>query len=327
MKKANILIVSGFLGSGKTSFIKKYIQDSENLEKTVIIENEFGEVSIDGEILKKEGLDVKEINSGCICCSVSGNFRDSIKTIKKSFDPDTIIIEPSGIAKLSEIEDICCEFPDSFKILKKITIVDPTLYMMYVANFGGFYIDQIKNADIILFSRFSKFINDGNNLNEIRNDISSKNNFCYILANEWDSFDSLELIHKTPFFRHSYDETHLHSHECFSEDQHIHSQKCSCKEDHIYSHEHLDSGTFESLTIRSSKIFNKRQLEDTLEIFNSKKLGNIIRAKGTVRSKDSFFRLNFVPSEINIEEDNYSENSILVIIGENINKEYLSELF
>lgn len=160
MRKVGITIVSGFLGAGKTTFIKKMIGDLNNKRKIAIIENEFGEVGIDGRILKDLGMNVMEINSGCICCSVSDDFRTCISNITREFDVEDIIIEPSGVAKLSEIEEICMSSEDLF-IKKKVTIVDPFLYESYSINFGDFYNDQIKSADIILFSRYTDAVEVG----------------------------------------------------------------------------------------------------------------------------------------------------------------------
>ena len=331
MKKTNTLIISGFLGSGKTTFIKKYIKEAESLEKTVIIENEFGEVGIDGEILKKEGINVKEINSGCICCSVSGSFKDSIKNIKKSFDPDTIIIEPSGVAKLSEIEDICRKYPEEFKILQKITIVDPFLYKMYTLNFGEFYIDQVKNSNIILFSRYSKFIEDENSLKEIIDDIMSKNKKTHIVENEWTSFNSFNLIYKENL-NNSEEINQVdiaehsccgHSHDGHSHDEHLHKHSC-CGHSHD---EHLHNDDFESIAIHSKKIFTENEIRKTLNNFNNNDFGSIVRCKGTVKSESGYYRINFVPKEINIESDSKAENTIIIVIGRNLNKNKISKLF
>ena len=263
MKKTKILIISGFLGSGKTTFIKKFIKDSKDLEKTVIIENEFGEVSIDGQVLESEGISVREINSGCICCSLSGNFKDAINDLKKAFDPDTIIIEPSGVAKLSEIVDICEKDPEKFEISQKVTIVDPSLYTMYTMNFGEFYIDQVKNSSIILFSRYTKALEEGIDFKEIIYDIQRKNEDTFIVEKEWNQFDSLDLVYgrlrkdienvnsgKTENcgcheHKHGHDcgcHEHKHEHDC-----HEHKHKHDChehKHEHHHEHEH-DCGCHE----------------------------------------------------------------------------------
>ena len=194
MKKTKINIVSGFLGSGKTSFIKKLIKESDDFSKTVIIENEFGEVSIDGTILEREGLSVREINAGCICCSVAGDFASSIKDIKKAFDPDKILIEPSGVGKLSDIKAICLKYPDLFEINRSITIVDASKYFMYKVNFGDFYLDQIKNSDTIVFSRYSQAKEAGIDIGEIIRDIKKENDQAQVIDSEWDAFRARDLI-------------------------------------------------------------------------------------------------------------------------------------
>ncbi len=349
LKKTNILIISGFLGSGKTTFIKKYISDAQNLEKTVIIENEFGEVSIDGEILKKAGLDVKEINSGCICCSVSGSFKDAIKVLKKSFDPDTIIVEPSGVAKLSEIETCLKDSQETINIQRKITIIDPALYHMYLANFGEFYLDQIKNADIILFSRLSKFIEENNDLEAIKKDIYQKNSNSFVLDREWDQFSGLDLLTdeleclKRHFNQMSVKnqclcghDHHLEDNDCScghkhdskdgacncGHDHHLEDDNCSCGHDHHLNHEHAHEN-FESISLETRQVFSKEQLRSIFELLSKKYPHSLLRAKGLVKSEDGFLRLNYVPGEIKIEEEEQGKNTILVFIGKNLNEEFI----
>ena len=184
-----IVIVSGFLGAGKTTFIKKILEKVSAGKKLAIIENEFGDVGIDGEILSKYGMNIREINSGCICCSVAGDFKTSILELKKDYDPETIIIEPSGVAKLSDIEEICISRPELFYIKKKIVVVDLNLYEIYTINFGDFYNDQIKNADIIVFSRYTEAINSGIDIEKVKKDILEKNNKALILDKEWNEIE------------------------------------------------------------------------------------------------------------------------------------------
>ena len=390
MKKTKILIVSGFLGSGKTTFIKKFIKDSKDLEKTVIIENEFGEVSIDGEILESEGISVREINSGCICCSLSGNFKDAINDLKKAFDPDTIVIEPSGVAKLSEIVDICQNEPEKFEISQKITIVDPSLYEMYTMNFGEFYIDQVKNSSVILFSRYSKALEEGINFKDIIDDINRKNVDTYIVEMEWDKFDSLDLIygriqkdsemvnpdkdtrsneddcgydehhhkHDCDEHHHKHDcgehhhkhdcdehhheldcDEHHHKHDCGEHhhkhdcDEHHHELDCGCGEHHHehdcgcgHSHNKEQDGDFESIAIESKNLYSEESLKELISLFDTRKYGKIIRAKGSVKSEGGNLHFNFVPGEINIEKTD-SDRIIFIVIGTELNKNAIQELF
>ena len=252
MKKTKINIVSGFLGSGKTSFIKKLIKESDDFSKTVIIENEFGEVSIDGTILEREGLSVREINAGCICCSVADDFASSIKDIKKVFNPDKILIEPSGVGKLSDIKAICLKYPDLFEINRSITIVDASKYFMYKVNFGDFYLDQIKNSDTIVFSRYSQAKEAGIDIGEIIRDIKKENDQAQVIDSEWDAFMAIDLLEskiqeskagklKIAQDRLGLFNSHGHHHPTNSIDKD--GDQCSCHDNHKHSGDDFSSLT------------------------------------------------------------------------------------
>ena len=142
-----IYIISGFLGAGKTTLIQKLIKESFQKDKVVLIENDFGEISIDAALLKSSGIEVKEINAGCICCSLSGDFVKAVKELLDRFHPDKIIIEPSGVGKLSDIVKACSDqrIQQLAKVKSKITIVDVKRCKVYLHNFGEFFEDQIEN--------------------------------------------------------------------------------------------------------------------------------------------------------------------------------------
>lgn len=297
MKKTKIIIVSGFLGSGKTTFIKKLINDIDDTTKMAIIENEFGEVGIDGEVFKKYGMNVKEINSGCICCSVAGDFKSSILEMRKDYNPDLIIIEPSGVAKLSEIEGICNSNREEFYISCKIDIIDPFLYEAYSINFGDFYNDQIKNADVILFSRVSRFLNSGDRLDDIKNDILSKNKNANIILNEWNDIDSYKLLG--------------------IQNESKDMLRSSISLDVFNYGIHSNNNDFETVSLHVDKIFTKESLQEYLSsLFNEKNDREILRLKGFALPN---FEFSCVPGEINIYEVDSVDETVFVLIGKNIN--------
>lgn len=155
-------IISGFLGAGKTTLIKKLLTEKLRNEKLVIIENEFGEIGIDGSILKSSNVEVREINSGCICCTLVGDFGKAIEEVILKYKPDRIIIEPSGVGKLSDVIK-ACETPNLKEVLTinmLIAVVDALKYQIYISNFGEFFENQIKHAKTIVLSRTQK---TGNN--------------------------------------------------------------------------------------------------------------------------------------------------------------------
>ncbi|MCR4902666.1 MAG: GTP-binding protein [Butyrivibrio sp.] len=152
-------IISGFLGAGKTTLIKKLLQDALNGTKTVLIENEFGEIGIDGGFLKEAGIEITEMNSGCICCSLVGDFGTALKDVMKTYAPDRIIIEPSGVGKLSDvmraIQNVTKDTPD-MELNSAVTVVDVTKAKIYLKNFGEFYTNQIENAGTVILTRTDK---------------------------------------------------------------------------------------------------------------------------------------------------------------------------
>ena len=155
MAKTKVDIVSGFLGAGKTTFIKKLIGEAIQGEQTVLIENEFGEIGIDGGFLKDSGIEIKEMNSGCICCSLAGDFATSLKEILTKFKPDRIIIEPSGVGKLSDVMKAVADVEEELEVEHNcaVTVVDVKKCKMYMKNFGEFFNNQIQFAGTIILSR------------------------------------------------------------------------------------------------------------------------------------------------------------------------------
>ncbi|MDY4560371.1 MAG: GTP-binding protein [Peptostreptococcus porci] len=317
MKKTEIEIISGFLGCGKTTFIKKIISESEDFSNTVILENEFGEVSIDGEILQREGVKIKEINAGCICCSVAGDFAKSLIEIKDMFDPDKIIIEPSGVGKLSEIISICNKYPETFQLNKIITILDLKNFLMFLTNFGEFYIDQIENANMIIFSRFTDAVNSGTDLVDIENKIREINPKVNIISKEWDNFSIEDLfvekkkMKKLDMFSHHH---HHHHHE----DGHC----CHCSSENKES-----NNDFESITIAINNEISRETLTNILNDFESGKYGSIIRSKGSVPIEKGSLQFDYVPGEIRINDKSYDTKCHVVIIGEKLDREALEKSF
>ncbi len=181
-------IVSGFLGSGKTTWIQKCMKELYHNEKILIIENEFGEISIDATILRANGYELRELNSGCICCNISGDFESSLREIVNTIKVDRIVIEPSGIANLSDILQICEKYVE---IDRKFVIVDAVKFHLYLRNFEHFFKDQIQNGNIIVLSR----INDKVNLDSILSDLRLLNNNAIFIATIWNEFeiDKLEV--------------------------------------------------------------------------------------------------------------------------------------
>ena len=240
-------IFSGFLGAGKTTLIKKLIKEVFAGQQIVLIENEFGEIGIDGGFLRDAGINITEMNSGCICCSLVGDFGKALKKVADEYHPDRIIIEPSGVGKLSDVrravEDASKEA--GLEINALVTVADASKIKMYMKNFGEFYNNQIENAGAVILSRTQK-------LSQEKELIREKNPKAVVITTPWDDItggqilkaiegtDSLakELMEEAEHHHHHHDEEcgcgHDHEHH-----HHDHDEECGCGHDHEeHDHEH-----------------------------------------------------------------------------------------
>lgn len=255
-------VISGFLGAGKTTLIKKMFESDIAKEQVVIIENEFGEIGIDGTFLKGAGVQIKEINSGCICCSLVGDFESSIKEIIDKFNPDRIIIEPSGVGKLSDIVKAILKVHADLKLNIVVTVVDGGKCKMYIKNFGEFYIDQVKEAHNVVISKADvlpqeKVMNAYNQIREL-------NPTCSIIttpitelsgeklvetleegANGLDSFIEKCKSAQDHHHHHHHDDDdedecccHHHHDDDEDEDEHEHHHHHDDEDEHEHEHEH-----------------------------------------------------------------------------------------
>ena len=256
-------IVSGFLGAGKTTLIKKLLAEAFQGEKLVLIENEFGEISIDGGFLKESGVQISEMSSGCICCSLVGDFNKALKDVHQQFAPDRILIEPSGVGKLSDVivavENTVKDVPD-MKLNSFVTVADATKVKVYMKNFGEFYNNQIESAGTIILSRTQKLTQE--KLEAAVALLREKNPNAAILTTPWDELDGktiLSAIEKVSLAdellermqaEHAADEAEHHHHHDHDEDDdhehcchHDHEEHDHCHHDHdedehCHHHEH-----------------------------------------------------------------------------------------
>ena len=244
-------IVSGFLGAGKTTLIKKLLAEAFQGEKLVLIENEFGEISIDGGFLKESGVQISEMSSGCICCSLVGDFNKALKDVHQQFAPDRILIEPSGVGKLSDVivavENTVKDVPD-MRLNSFVTVADATKVKVYMKNFGEFYNNQIESAGTIILSRTQKLNQE--KLEAAVALLREKNPNAAILTTPWDELDGrtiLSAIEKVSLAdellarmraEHEADEAeHHHHHDHDDEDDHDH-EHCHHHHDDDDDHDH-----------------------------------------------------------------------------------------
>ena len=255
-------IISGFLGAGKTTLISKLLKEALPDEQVVLIENEFGEIGIDGGFLKDSGVEIREMNSGCICCSLVGDFGTSLKEVVDKYHPDRIIIEPSGVGKLSDVikavKDLHIE--NEIRLNSASTVADASKVKMYMKNFGEFFNNQIEHAGTIILSRTQNVSED--KLKKAIEMIRSLNADAHIITTPWDSLDGkqilaamenvtnleLEMLAEQAEKTHEEHEHHHHDGECccghhHDDDEehehhhHDHDGEC-CHHDHDHEHEH-----------------------------------------------------------------------------------------
>lgn len=254
-------IVSGFLGAGKTTLIKKLLAEAFPGEKLVLIENEFGEISIDGGFLKDSGVQISEMSSGCICCSLVGDFNKALKDVHEQFHPDRILIEPSGVGKLSDVivavENTVKDVPD-MKLNSFVTVADATKVKIYMKNFGEFYNNQIESAGTIILSRTQRLSQE--KLEAAVALLREKNPNTAILTTPWDQLDGMTILsaiekvsladellahmraeHEADEAEHEHE--HHHHHHDHDEDEHDHDHCChhhdhDDDDDDDHDHEH-----------------------------------------------------------------------------------------
>ena len=246
---SKIDIISGFLGAGKTTLIKKLLSEAFPGEKLVLIENEFGEISIDGGFLKESGVQISEMSSGCICCSLVGDFHQALKDVEAQFHPDRILIEPSGVGKLSDViaavQDTVAGDP-AMKLNSFVTVADAAKVKLYMKNFGEFYNNQIEFAGAIILSRTQKLSQE--KLEAAVALLREKNPDAAILTTPWDQLDgktilaAMEKVSLADALLAEVEE-HRHDHDhCDHEHDHEHGEGCGCHDhdddDHDHGHHH-----------------------------------------------------------------------------------------
>ncbi|MPW26730.1 GTP-binding protein [Alkalibaculum sp. M08DMB] len=307
-----IFIISGFLGAGKTTLIQKLLKEAFQNEKVVLIENDFGDISVDAALLKSGGIEVKEINSGCICCSLSGDFMKALKELLERFHPDKVVIEPSGVGKLSDIMKVCSDprILPLAKVKAKITIADVKRCKTYLDNFGEFFEDQIQNADIVLLSRSEEFPDSVNDACKL---IKELNAHAPILSKPWHQIVADEIL--CPKYEYLADARQKHNHE-----EHCHGEHCHCGQDHAAEE------VFDTVTIRINRVFSIDDLKERVLNMERNARGTILRAKGIVRGPSGYMNLQYLPGDIKVTKCE-TRGGMICIIGRNLSRQELCTLF
>ena len=323
----NVYVISGFLGSGKTTFIQHLLKN-KHFTKVMLLENEFGEVGVDGAFFDKT-LNIKEINNGCICCSLQGDFSNALEEIEDMGVSD-LIIEPSGIGKLSDILDVIKKDND-FVIVSHICVVDVKTAKKYHINFKEYFDDQVKFANAIIFSHLD--VSDEKQVDEVKKIIKGINDkalFNDKPINEYSINELLDLIASNAAIDNLefYDEHHNHScccghhhgenEECGHHHHHHEGGECECGNHHDH-----DDEVFKNIILRPDHLFTFNELETILSNVDP----NIIRIKGYVNSSNGSLFFNYVLNEFNIFEKEKMDNSLVCIIGTDIDKDKYKNAF
>lgn len=333
-----IQIVSGFLGAGKTTFINKYLPCLEG--KTVVIENEFGSMGLDGDLIKN--VEVKEIYAGCICCSLKDDFEAGIREIYEKFNPDRILIEPSGVAKLTEVEEAAEKALENLglekAINKRIVIVDAESFEDFSEEFGPFYMDQVENGNLILLSNLDQISEE--DLTRIEEKIRDKNPDSLIFTGDFRELDSQALKNLVEMSEGIKTKTLIESHdhhECSCGHHHHHEGSCSCGHDHHHHHHdhdhhdhvHGQEADFLSYSYDGLKFDTIEDLKEAVEKVSKADLyGKILRLKAIFYDKDQKgYLINYTPYLTKIEAIEEGYKARLIVIGLRLNDQELKKIF
>ena len=330
-------IFSGFLGAGKTTLIKKLIEEAYKGEQVVLIENEFGEIGIDGGFLRDAGVEINEMNSGCICCSLVGDFGKALEKVLDQFHPDRILIEPSGVGKLSDIiqavEDLDL---DHVKLNGFTTVVDAKKAKIYMKNFGEFYNNQVEHASSIILSHTAGM--DEEKLEKVVELLRDHNEHAVIITTDWDALDGKQILaamerrdtieeaihhleEEQEHEHHDHDHEHHHDHD--------HDDHCCCGHDHDHEGHHHADEVFDSIGIETTKKFTQEKIREVLgAIEDQHKYGFVLRAKGIVAGEDGqWIHFDYVPGEPDVRNGSAEVTGRICVIGTDIDEGKIRQLF
>ena len=321
-------IISGFLGAGKTTFIKKMIDEVFKGEKIVLIENEFGEVGIDGGFLKDAGIQITEMNSGCICCSLVGDFGKNLHEVIDKYHPDRILIEPYGVGKLSDVMKavIDIEKEEDVKLNGLVTVVNALKASKQMKAFGEFFNNQIANATTIVLSRTQNAKEE--KLELCVKEIQAVNPKAAIITTPWDAITGEQILNVVEQQDSLMQEMMKEYEEHHNEHHHDHGEcddpNCSC---HDHHHHHHADDVFSSWGKETPKLYSKAALDDILTKLDSGDYGHILRAKGIVNGEGGWLEFDYVPEEHEVRAGHPDYTGRLCVIGAELKEDKLAELF
>ena len=335
-------IFSGFLGAGKTTLIKKLLAEAYTGEQIVLIENEFGEIGIDGGFLQEAGINITEMNSGCICCSLVGDFGKALRQVLETYHPDRILIEPSGVGKLSDVIRAVQDLGIQEVVLNGFTtVVDAAKAKMYMKNFGEFFNNQVEHASAIILSRTAGM--EQKKLDACVALLREKNPAATIVTTPWDELNGKQLLAAMERrdtlaaaleeLAEEQEHEHHHHHEddcdcgCHEhEHHHHHGDGCDCG-CHDHEHHHADE-VFTSWGRETAHPYEKSELSAALQALDTGDYGQVLRAKGIVAGTDGrWLHFDYVPGEVEVRNGPAGVTGRLCVIGAELKEEALASLF
>lgn len=350
-----ITIFSGFLGAGKTTLIKKLISEGYKGEKLVLIENEFGQIGIDGGFLQDAGIEITEMNSGCICCSLVGDFGKALEQVIEQYHPDRVLIEPSGVGKLSDVIKAVQNInAHDVELDGFTTVVDAKKCKMYQKNFGEFFNNQITYASCIILSHTTGLSQD--KLDDCVKRLRECNPSAPVVTTEWEQLTGSQLVeamtqkntlddelkqllheeheHHHHHHHHEHDEDcdcHDHEHHHEHHHEHEHGEDCTCgchDHDHEHHHHHADD-VFTSWGIETARPYTEEEISNALNaLSDDKTYGMILRAKGIVPATDGeWIHFDYVPGVPDIRRGSAGTTGRLCVIGSKIDEKAIAKLF
>ena len=332
-------IFSGFLGAGKTTLIRKLIKEAFAGEKLVLIENEFGEIGVDGAFMQDAGIEVTEMNSGCICCSLVGDFGKALKKVLETYAPDRILIEPSGVGKLSDVIKAVEKVDSRDLILNSFTtVVDAKKAKIYMKNFGEFFNNQVENANSIILSRTADM--DPAKLSAAIALLCEKNPEATLITTPWEELDGktiLAAMEKRSTLEAALREleqeaeTHEeHDHCCHHhdhEEDECDDPDCACHHHH-HHHGHDADEVFVSWGAETPRKFTEEELRHILAQLESGEYGTVLRSKGLVDAADGqWLYFDYVPGEPDIRRGVPGVTGRICVIGSQLKEDKLQALF
>ena len=352
---------------GKTTLIKKLLQDAFKGQKVVLIENEFGEIGIDGGFLQEAGIQIREMNSGCICCSLVGDFGTALKEVITTYEPERIIIEPSGVGKLSDVikavQNVAADC--AMELNSYTTVVDVNKCKMYLRNFGEFFENQLKYAKTIVLSRTDLPKATDEKIEKVVEMIRKVNKDAVIITTPVEELEASQVLEAMEHGReheevicpvcggehhhdhdcgcgHDHDHDHHHDCGCGHDHDHDHHHDCGCGHDHDHDHHH-DCGcnhnhdahhhhadeVFSSWGCETAKKYGKEEIQKILNTLSSDEAyGTILRAKGMVNGKEGkWLFFDMVPEEMEVREGIPQVTGKICVIGSKLQEEKIMELF